>query len=127
MWINRNTVTTESWSGIEGHKTKRLCGGRLYNFPRINSQMSTDNRSFIGQSYINGSKGIFKQFDHFSSPSGTHGNNIFNKRLIKQLSHLSAIRGDASNYFWGVMKFVIFVAWINPLGRKGQVKVLANL
>src|SRR5215510_4888135 len=102
MRIDRDTVTSQSRTGIEWNKTKGFSRCSIDDFVDIHTQHITHQRQFIDHPNVNTAKGVLKKFDHLGTFGARDGNDSLNELRIENARHLGALRCYAADDFWGI-------------------------
>ena len=69
MGVDRDTVTAQAGTGVEGHKAERFGSGGVDYFPNVEIQAVAHEGNFVDQTDINRAEGVFQQLDHFGGLS----------------------------------------------------------
>src|SRR6266702_3898691 len=113
--LNKDTVTSNTWSWIKSRETIGFCSGSRNNFPHIYTEKVCHHGQFIDQAYIYRAEGILEKFHKFCRTSRADRNNRIYNCFIEYFGQLCATRSDACDDFWRIPQTVMRITRIDTL------------
>ena len=126
--IHKNAVAADPWTRVERHKAKRLRGRRLNHFPDVDATHAVAHpRQLVDKGNVHAPEDVLQQLGHLRSARAAHDVHVVHHLLDCQLGQLRAARRHTAHHDRCVLRGELFVARINSLRRKSQVKILSHL
>src|SRR5580698_11547240 len=98
--INRNAVSTQAGSGVEGMKAERLGRSRCDDFPNIQIHAQAEHLKLVDQRDVDAAVNILQQLGHLGRGGGGYGNRAMEDGTVQSASQLRGL-GIQSAYDLG--------------------------
>ena len=105
-------MTAQSWSRIEGLKSKRfgLCG--IHHFPHVDAHAIEQHFQFIHHRDVDSAIGVFQDLAGFGNFGIVDAHNLHDRVTIKSTRQITAQRINPTDHLWNSGGSVIRIAWI---------------
>ena len=125
--IDGDAVTPEPRSGRELHEPERLRGGGVDHFPHVDAEAIGDQRRLVHQADVHRSEGVLQDLRELRRFGRRDADDRIQEPLVELGRRRRARRRDSANHLRRVLRRPHLVARVDPLGREGEVEVLADL
>ena len=110
--VDRNAVTTQSWSWLVGDEAEGFGGGGFDHFVDADAHFVGHDLHFVDQPNIHCAVDVFQQLGHFGHSGGADRHQGLNCPLIECLPQCQAAWGASSNYFRNIFGAVARVSGV---------------
>jgi len=113
--IDRDTVSTQTWTWQKAHEAERLGCRCIDNFPYIDGEFFTNNGDFVHQADVDGTERVLQQLGHLSDTWGGDGQDFLDGCSIIGPCEFRTGRCNAANNFGCVARVEVGIAGIDTL------------